>query len=322
MNILVILGLTLPSVSDTEVERIREAAGPGSKVTVVERVRDAVAQAADVDIIFGVCPPPLLEAAPNLRWVHASASGVDGFLYPAFRDGDVILTGEKGLVGGHLADHGFGLLLGLTRRIAAAIRLGPDGWNHREELRMAELELEGLTMGIVGFGGTGRAMARRAAAFGMRCQAMDELAVPGSPEVASVGGPDSLDMLLGTSDVVAVCCPLTEATRHLFDDRAFGLMRPGAILVNVTRGEIVDGDALVRALTNGQLGGAALDVAPREPLPSDHPLWKLDNVVMTPHTAGASQHRAGRNIARFCENLRRLRDGRELEGVVDKKLGY
>jgi phosphoglycerate dehydrogenase-like enzyme len=322
MNILVILGLTLPSVSDTELERIREAAGSGSKVTVVERVRDAVAQAADVDVIFGVCPPPLLEAAPKLRWVHASASGVDGFLYPAFRDGDVILTGEKGLVGGHLADHGFGLLLGLTRRIAAAIRLGPDGWNHREELRMAELELEGLTMGIVGFGGTGRAMARRAAAFGMRCQAMDELAVPGSPEVASVGGPDSLDKLLGTSDVVAVCCPLTEATRHLFDDRAFGLMRPGAILVNVTRGEIVDGDALVRALTNGQLGGAALDVAPQEPLPSDHPLWKLDNVVMTPHTAGASQHRAGRNIARFCENLRRLRDGRELEGVVDKKLGY
>jgi phosphoglycerate dehydrogenase-like enzyme len=322
MNILVILGLTLPSVSDAELERIREAAGPGSNVTVVERVRDAVPKAADIDVIFGVCPPALLEAAPGLRWVHASASGVDGFLYPAFRDGDVILTGEKGLVGGHLADHGFGLLLGLTRRIAAAIRLGPDGWNHREELRMAEVELEGLTMGIVGFGGTGRAMARRAAAFGMRCSAMDELAVPGSDEVPTVGGPDTLDGLLAASDVVTVCCPLTESTKNLFNDRTFGLMRAGAVLVNVTRGEIVDGDALVRALTQGHLGGAALDVAPQEPLPADHPLWKLDNVVMTPHTAGASQHRAGRNIARFCENLRRIRDGRELEGVVDKKLGY
>ena len=322
LDILVILGLTLPSVSDDEVERIREAAGPGSTVTVVERVREAVPRAATTDVIFGVCPEPLLKAAPRLRWVHASASGVDGFLYPAFRDGHVVLTGEKGLVGGHLADHGFGLLLGLTRRIAAAVRLGPAGWEHREELRRAELELEGLTMGIHGFGGTGRAMARRAAAFGMRCRAVDQHPVAPSPEVAEVAGPEGLDDLLAGSDVVAICSPLTAETRGMFDDRAFATMKRGAVLVNVTRGEIVDGDALVRALESGQLGGAALDVVPDEPLPPDHPLWGFDNVVMTPHTAGASQHRAPRNIARFCENLRRLREGRELEGVVDKQLGY
>jgi phosphoglycerate dehydrogenase-like enzyme len=322
VNIQVILGLTLPEISDADVGRIREAAGAGSTVTVFERVRDAVPKAGDVDVIFGVCPEPLFRAAPNLRWVHAIASGVDAFLYPAFRDSDVILTGEKGLVGGHLADHGFGLLLGLTRRIAAAIRLGPAGWSHREELRRSEVELEGLTMGIVGFGGTGRAMARRAVAFGMRCVAMDQLPVAPSAEVPDVGGPESLDEMLAGSDVVAICCPLTDETRHLFDDTRFGRMKPGAILVNVTRGEIVDGDALVRALGSGRLGGAALDVAPEEPLPADHPLWSFDNVVMTPHTAGASQHRAPRNIARFCDNLRRLREGRELEGVVDKQLGY
>src|SRR4051794_1600336 len=322
LRLLAITGLTLPDLPDADRARIVEAAGPGATLEVVGRVRDAVAVAGEVDVIFGVCPKPLFDAAPRLRWVHAIASGVDGFLYPAFRDSDVILTGEKGLVGGHLADHGFGLLLGLTRRIAAALRFGPAGWDHREELRMAEVELEGLTMGIVGFGGTGRAMAKRAAAFGMNCVAMDELAVPGSAEVATVGGPEALNGVLAASDVVAICCPLTDATRHLFDDAAFAKMKPGAIVVNVTRGEIVDGDALVRALRSGHLGGAALDVAPQEPLPADHPLWTFDNVVMTPHTAGASQHRAPRNVARFCLNLRRFREGAELEGVVDKKLGY
>ena len=111
-------------------------------------------------------------------------------------------------------------------------------------------------------------------------------------------------------------------TRHLFDDGAFARIGLERSCVNVTRGEIVNGDALVRALTSGHLGGAALDVAPEEPLPPEHPLWSFDNVVMTPHTAGASQHRAPRNVARFCTNLHRFREGAELEGVVDKKLGY
>jgi phosphoglycerate dehydrogenase-like enzyme len=128
--------------------------------------------------------------------------------------------------------------------------------------------------------------------------------------------------MLVVTDVVAISCPLTKATTGLFDDATFAAMKPGAILVNVTRGEVVDGDALVRALESGRLGGAALDVTPIEPLPADHPLWRFDNVVMTPHTAGASQHRARRNLERFCENLRRYRAGGELIGVVDKQAGY
>ncbi len=99
-------------------------------------------------------------------------------------------------------------------------------------------------------------------------------------------------------------------------------MKRGALLVNVTRGEIVDGDALVAALRDGRCGGAALDVAPVEPLPADHPLWRFENVVMTPHTAGASQRRGPRNIERFCENLQRAQSGAPLLGVVDKRLGY
>jgi phosphoglycerate dehydrogenase-like enzyme len=243
-------------------------------------------------------------------------------LFPAFRDSGTLLTSEKGLVGEHLADHAFGLLLMLTRQLATAHRLGADAWNHRPEMRRQEIELTGRVLGCIGFGGTGRAMVRRAAAFGMHCQAVDKERVPGSDEVARVQGTDALPELLATSDVVAVCCPLTPETRDLFDDAAFARMKPSAYLVNVTRGEVMNEGALVRALSEQRIAGAALDVAPREPLPSDSPLWRLPNVVMTPHTAGASQFRAARNIDRFVRNLELLRRGSSLEGLVDKIKGY
>lgn len=322
VDILVTLGLTLPSISDDELDAIRAAAPPGSTVRVAATMKEAIATAGGADVILGFIPQPLFEAAPKLRWVHCIASGMDMFLYPDMKASPVVLTGEKGLVGGHLADTGFGLLLALTRQIATAIRLGPEAWNQREAMRMVEIELEGLTMGVVGFGGTGRALTRRAVAFGMHVLACDVAAVPPSDGVDEVWPMDRLDELLGASDVVAIGAPLTSETRGLLDRPRFAAMKPGALLVNVTRGEIVDGDAIVAALRSGHLGGAALDVAPIEPLPADHPLWTFDNVVMTPHTAGASQLRGPRNIRRFCENLRRAQTGETLLGVVDKDLGY
>ena len=324
MNVVVIKGITLPDVSETEVAAIAEAAGPDARVSVVDSVKDAAALASisTTEVVLGVMPAKLLAAMPALRWVHATASGVDMFMYPEFVSSDIILTGEKGLVGGHLADHGFGLLLALTRQIHTAIRLGRDAWASREAMRTVEIELEGLTMGIVGFGGTGRATARRAVAFGMPVIALDELDVAPGDGVDEVWPRSRLDELVGRSDVVAICCPLTKATENLFDDRLFAAMKPGAILMNVTRGEVVDGDALVRALASGHLGGAALDVIAGEPLSAEHPIWGFDNVVMTPHTAGASQYRAGRNVARFVGNLRRYRVGEALEGIVDKVAGF
>ncbi len=322
MKVLVIKGLTLPTVTDEEIAAIGNAAGDGAEVVVVEGVRTAIEHAPDTDVILGVMPQRLLDVSPKVRWVHATASGVDAFMYPAFQDSDIILTGEKGLVGGHLADTGFGLLLALTRQIHTAIKLGSGAWTQREAMRKMEIELEGMTMGIVGFGGTGRAMARRALGFGMKLLALDEMEVPASDGVAEVWSASRLDDLLALSDVVAICCPLTKATSRLFDDRAFAAMKPGTILVNVTRGEVVDGDALVRALQSGQLGGAALDVFDGEPLPADHPIWGFDNVAMTPHTAGASQLRAPRNVQRFVDNLVKFRNGQDLVGVVDKQAGF
>jgi phosphoglycerate dehydrogenase-like enzyme len=321
-TILVVEGLTLPEAKPEHLAAIEAAAPPGRTVLVAKGMREASEVGAGAEIILGVMTERLFGAVPALRWVHAIASGVDEILFPAFVESDVILTGEKGLVGGHLADTGFGLLLALTRQIHTAIRLGPKAWAHRVEMRMKELELEGMTMGLVGFGGTGRAMAKRAVAFGMGTIAIDECPSPGDHGVEEVWPASDLDRLLAEADVVAICCPLTPTTNGLFDGPTLAKMKRGAYLVNVTRGEIVDGPGLVAALESGHLGGAALDVAPGEPLPAYHRLFQLDNVAMTPHTAGASQLRAPRNVARFVENLGRARAGEPLLGVVDKSLGY
>jgi len=322
-NILVVEGLTMPDATPFMAD-ITAAAPAGSTITLAHGMKEAVAHAADAEVLLGIMTERFFGTAERLRWVHSISSGVDMYMFDAFINSDVVLTGEKGLVGGHLADTGWGLLLALTRQIHTAIRLGPDAWAHRVEMRSKELELDGMTMGVLGFGGTGRAMAKRAVAFGMKTLAVDEHAGAGDPAlgVDEVWAIDRLDEMLAVSDVVAICLPLTETTDRMFNDELFAKMKPGSFVVNVTRGEIVDGDALVRALSSGHLGGAALDVAPGEPLPADHPLFTLENVAMTPHTAGASQLRAPKNVARFIRNLGFAQRGEPLEGVVDKHAGF
>ena len=321
MKILIIPGLTLPDVSDEDLARIKGVAGNNAQV-IVSTQKEAIEHAGDAEVIFGFVPKTLFDAAPNLRWVHAIASGVDAFLYPEFIESDVLLTSEKGLVGEHLADHAFGLLLMLTRQLATALRYGSDSWNHRPEMRSREIELTGATMGIVGFGGTGRAMAKRAQAFGMDCLAVDRDAVPTAHGVKEVWLMDQFMMLLRNSDVVSICCPLTSETEELFDTSVFAAMKESAILVNVTRGEVMQEQALIAALQSDEIAGAALDVAPREPLPANSALWSMPNVVMSPHTAGASQFRAQRNMDRFVSNLERMVKDEPLEGLIDKALGY
>ena len=322
MHILIIPGVTMPTVDDSLLAHIRETAGPGVRITVAKSAAEAIDAMEDVEVILGVITPAMFARARKLCWVHAITSGADSYLFPEMVNSEVMLSGDKGLVGTHLADHTFALLLSLTRRLARAVQDAPHSWKNRVAYRAEEFELEGCTMGIVGFGGTGRQIARRAAAFGMRCIAVDCDAVPPSPEVPEVWGSNRLDELLRTSDVVTSGLPLTPDTRNIFNARTFGLMKPSALFVNVTRGEIFDAEALIAAVTSGKLAGAGLDVGPQEPLPSDHPLWTTPNVVMTPHTAGASQFRIRRNLDRFCRNIALYRAGKPLEGQINKSRGF
>ena len=231
----------------------------------------------------------------------------------------MVLASEKGEVGIHLAEHAFALLLTITRGIHTALRK-PD-YSLREPIRKEQWELHDQTLGIVGFGGTGRAVAQRALGFGMKVLAVDIDDVPGMANV-TLWKSDRLHDLLGQSDVVVICLPLTKATRHMFSRDLFRRMRRHAILVNVTRGAIVFGDDLLAALDEGLIGGAGLDVTDPEPLPGGHRLWTHPRAVVTPHTAGGSPRRAGRVIATFCENLRRMREGRPLLALIDKQKGY
>jgi phosphoglycerate dehydrogenase-like enzyme len=323
MNILMLTDrMIMTDIGDDARRAVAEAAGPNAVVTVALDRDQALAAAPSAEVVLGCIDEALFAAAPRLKWVQATSSGVDFMMYPALRHGDVILTCEKGLVGAHLADHAMALLLALTRQLAAALRDGHGAWDKRLDYRVRAIELEGLVMGIIGYGGTGRAVARRAAGFQMTIRAVDRDAVAGDDLVPDVEPLDRLDAMLAGSDVVAVCAPLTAETTAMIDAGRFAAMKPGAVLLNVTRGELVDHPALVAALESGRLGGAGLDVHHIEPLPADDPLWRFDNVVMSPHTAGASQLRAGRNMGRFIENLGRYRRGEPLVGLVDKKLGY
>ena len=316
----VLVNADLIDVDGALLDRVRAAAGDFEVIvtTDADRIEQVI---PDVEVVLGGIGPGLLPKAPNLRWVQSPAAGVDGALYPEFADSDVILTSAKGFVGVHLAEHAMGLLLAVTRGIGWAVRA--LDWEVKWPIRNSSIELWGLTMGIVGLGGTGRELAKRARAFEMRVIAVDPEAVDLPGEVEACWRMDRFHDLLEQSDVVAVCAPLTPETNGMFDRDAFQRMRRGAILVNVTRGGIMDGPALIEALEQGWIGGAGLDVTPEEPLPQDNPLWQMKNVVITPHTAGASPNRDRRAVEQFCENLRRYIAGeRPLIGEIDKSKGY
>ena len=305
----------------TSAQRARIVAAEPTAVIV--EAKDAAKQRAeipDADVLFGRVAPDIYPLAQRLRLYQSIGAGVDSVLCDELVNDDVPLSSEKGGVGVHLAEHAFALLLALTRGLHTAIR-NPD-YGLRESIRVDQSELYEQTMGIVGFGGTGRAIAKRAVGFGMRVLGVDIEDIAPEPGVEAIWRPERMHDLLAQSDVVVIGLPLTKATRHLFTRDLFRQMKRTAILINVTRGEIVYGDDLLAALNEGLLWGAGLDVTDPEPLAKEHPLWRHPRCVVTPHTAGGSPRRADRIVDTFCENLRRMRDGRPLVALIDKQKGY
>ena len=274
----------------------------------------------DTDILFGDFNESLLKAAEQLKWVQVLGAGVDGLLFPEFVESEVVLVSAKGFVGPHLADQSWALILGLLRGVGRAVR--ERTWENRWSIRDETWELAGRTLGIVGLGGTGIEVAKRAQGFDMRVIAVDPEDVDTPSFVHEVWKMDRFYDLLAESDIVSICAPLTDKTHGMFDYEAFQRMKPHAFLINVTRGKIVDEPSLLRALEEGLIGGAGLDVTPEEPLPQDIALWDMPNVIVTPHVAGGSPIRFDRTVGLFCDNLERFLVGKPLLSVIDKRKGY
>jgi phosphoglycerate dehydrogenase-like enzyme len=264
-----------------------------------------------------------LERAPKLAWVQATSAGVDRFMgWAPIADGRVVLTNYRAVHGPAIADHAFALILCAARDLRFHLEQQAGGRWTRERSGRETFALQGRTLLVAGLGGIGSQVAARANGFGMRVLATRRSGTDKPAFVERVGGPADLREMLGQSDVVVICLPLTDETRGLFDTQVFEAMKPGAYLVNIARGAIVDTAALLSALESGRLAGACLDVTDPEPLPEGHPLWKRDDVWITPHVAGASALTEERGWALFLENMRRFGAGEPLLNVVDPRAGY
>jgi phosphoglycerate dehydrogenase-like enzyme len=275
----------------------------------------------DADGAYGFVTPELLRAARKLRWVQVGSAGVETYLSPELVESEVVLTNAKGIYGTQLAEHTLAFIFAFARNFHVLWRRQQqEVWESRNAL--APHELRGETLLVVGLGGTGYDTAWRAHALGMRVQAVTSTMRPFPDFIRKAGGKERLHEYLGEADYVALCCALTPETRKLFGDREFEAMKPTAYLTNVTRGGVIDTEALVRALERGAIAGAGLDVTDPEPLPPGHPLWRMENVILTPHTSGHSPHANGRMFALLKENLRRFVSGEPLLNVVDKRRGF
>ena len=285
---------------------------------------DLPAMIAQADVYFGWVVRDEFLAAKKVRWIQSPSSGVDYFLaIPELKEGDVLLTSASGTHGACLPEHALALILAFNRGIKRSIEAQRQHKWAIRELRHTMIELTGGTLGIIGFGAVGRGLAERARIFGLRILVVDKYPGEKPGYVGRLEGLDGLDALLRESDYVVVTVPRTAETIGMIGAPQFAIMKPTAILVGISRGKIIDEDALAAALRDGQIAGAGIDVVAQEPLPEDSPLWDLENLIITPHIAGGSQFESQNIRDIFAENLGRfLRGELPLRNQVDKEKGF
>lgn len=263
-------------------------------------------------------------AAPRLRWIHSPAAGVGSMLFPAIVNSDVVVTNSRGNSAVTIAEHSIAVTLALFRHLPLAWERqrardwAQDEFNTRIQIR----KLRGARVLVIGLGAIGSETARLMVALGAEVVGIRRNAAARGPDGVRVVAPGALHDELPAGDVVIVAAPQTRETRHLIGERELALMKRDAILVNVSRGKLVDERALAAALDAGRLFGAALDVFEHEPLAADSPLWLHPNVLVTPHVSGFHARYWSDAAALFAENLRRYEAGRPLLNLVDKRAGY
>lgn len=281
---------------------------------------------SDTDIFVGYSlRPQQLQDAKRLKWIHSTAAGVAQLMYPELRDSGVVVTNPRGIFSAPMAEHVIGLMLALARNFPDCVRQQDRAqWAQQVlwDLPQHLTELNGRLLLIVGFGSIGKELARRANAFDMRVWGVSRSGMGDSALAERILPVSELAAALPQADFVVIAAPETVETRHLIGAGEIALMKPGARLINVSRGSLLDEAALLRALEGGKLGGAALDVAASEPLPPESPLWKAPNLLITPHTSAISDRLWERETSLLMEQLERWFDGRELLNRVDFSRGY
>lgn len=323
-----------PSVDADRLQKIVAAAGAMQIVNAADTA-SALREIVDADAFFGKLTPELLRAAQKLHWVQSPTASLEHFLFPELVEHPCQVSNMRGLFSDVIADHVMGMVICFARNLHLYIRQqteqrwepiggelarsnfvsGPGVVN---DIDRANMQLSDCTMGIVGVGAIGAEIARRASAFNMRVLGADPIRRSVENVIEEVWPVSRLSDLLAESDFVVIAAPHTPETVRLFRQPQFEQMRRSAYLINIGRGVIVDLADLTTALNEGLIAGAGLDVFEVEPLPADHPLWKMSNVIITPHVAGTSPRIAERHLETLLENIRCFVAGRPPVTLVDK----
>ena len=265
-------------------------------------------------------------SATKLRWVQSPAVGVGSLMFPELLASDVVITTARGIRARSIAEHILGVTIALARRLPFAFRAQLEHRWAQDDLEGPAVDvrtLHGQRMGIIGLGAIGSELVSMAAPFGFRITAIRRRATMAPPPgVDAVWPPDRLHDLLAQSDVVVIAAPHTPETKRLIGQPELDRVKRGALLINVARGKMIDDEAVIAALRDGRLGGAALDVFTEEPLEPSSPYWNTPNVIVTPHVSGALRDYWTPLVALFSDNLRRFDRGDALINVVDKAAGY
>jgi phosphoglycerate dehydrogenase-like enzyme len=344
-----------PAVSEERLEKIRVAAAPMQVVNARDE-NHAASEIADADALFGYLTPRLLQAGRRLRWAQSPTASMEKYLYPELVASPVIVTNMRGIFSDVIADHVFGYILMFAKNFHIYLRqqlqakwhmlgrpenelpgYGGPGEVHPSDC--AAITLADCTLAVIGMGGIGAETARRGLAFGMRVLGVDPRAdswraeprkgagdADGNRPLTGLGSPielfspNQLNEVLTQSDFVVIAAPHTPETYKLFNRERIRQMKKTAYLINVGRGVIVDLADLTAALQAGEIAGAGLDVYEIEPLPKEHPLWRMENVILTPHCAAASPRVPERHLQTLLENLRLFVAGQTLLNVVDKRM--
>jgi phosphoglycerate dehydrogenase-like enzyme len=327
MNILVSIHSTFEmwNIPPPYLERLRRGF-PRHAFVHATSDAEAATLIADADAAFmGTIQRAQFEAARRLRWIHSPAAGVGGMLFPEMIASPVVITNSRGMSAETIAEHVLAVTLAIFRRLPHAFRSQvAREWAQDAISAEGHRAIGGARVLIVGLGAIGAAVATRMSALGARVIGVRRHGARGNAVdgVAAIDPPERLHVLLPDADVVVLAAPHTRETRGLIGAAELAAMDTDAILVNVSRGQLVDENALIDALRDRRIGGAALDVFNDEPLPADSPFWTLPNVLITPHTAGWRPDHWDAAVALFADNLRRFEAGQALVNVVDKVAGY